>query len=103
MKQACLRLLGGGARARELEKPPCARSIGCRKEGWIRYAAFATKLRKLGLHGKPWVYVGLGFIEVCCPNHDANVFDAGRKFRIKDVDVLLSYDAELRMGLGAKR
>lgn len=79
----------------------CQRTSGLRAQGWTTYKVLLGKLRKLGLQGKLWVYVGVGFIEVCCPNHDAKNFDAGRKFRIKDKDALLAYDTELRLGMGA--
>jgi hypothetical protein len=74
-----------------------------RKVGWVNYAGIATKLRRLGIKAKPWVLVGYGLVGVCCKNHDPNSFDDGRKFRILDEVALISYDAEIRMGLGVKR
>ena len=101
--QSFFKLTAEKARARELELPACKRKVGCIKQGWVTYTVFASKLRKLGLLGKPWIYVGLGFAEVCCLDHDTGNFKADRKFRIKDVDALLAYDTELRLGLGVKR
>jgi hypothetical protein len=93
--QRALHLVGGVAVAPLL--PACQRKKGLRQGGWGNYTTLGNKLRKLGVQGKPWIFIAHGFVEVCCREHNPNDFDDKRKFRVVDEPGLLSYDADCRL------